>query len=104
MPYKLKHFFDRRLIGSIAEDLERVHPEFDTQRFVSACVSGLSRLELIARAAHIAEVMQRELPQPYPRALSVLMKSLGPELEHSESFGMAPFRYLPYTLLAWFDG
>jgi 3-methyladenine DNA glycosylase AlkC len=97
MADKLKHYFDEKLIRAIAKDLQRARPAFDVRAFVAECVSGLGRLELVARAAHIAEVMHRHLPEPYPRALAVLMKSLGPELEHADSFGMAPFRYLPYT-------
>src|SRR5687768_2900214 len=98
MPDKLKHFFDENLIRSIASDLKRVYPAFDAKAFVTGCVSRIDRLELVARAAHIAEVMQRHLPPSYPRALAVLMKSLGPEHAHAVTFGMAPFRYLTHTL------
>jgi 3-methyladenine DNA glycosylase AlkC len=98
MPYKLKHFYDEALIRSLADDLRRVHRSFDSASFVEKSLCGLSRLELTQRAAKIAEVLRDELPKDYRRAVAVLLASLGPPLERSDEFGMAPFRYLPHVL------
>ena len=92
MAEALKHFFDARLIESLADDLARVHPALSQRRFVPDCLLGLDALELTARGAHIAEVMRRHLPGDYPAALRLLLASLGAELEHADSFGMTPFR------------
>ena len=97
MAEALKHFFDARLIESLADDLARAHPALSQRRFVADCLLGLDALELTARGAHIAEVMRRHLPGDYPAALRLLLASLGAELEHADSFGMTPFRYLPHV-------
>src|SRR4029453_10690801 len=59
---------------------------------------GLDRLELLQRGWHLAEALQAFLPQPFAKAADVLVASLGPELDGTEQFGMALFRYLPHVL------
>src|SRR4051794_31390316 len=96
--YKLKDFFDAGLVRGIAADIAHVHPKFDTAGFVAAGLDGLDRLELIQRGWHVAEALQKHLPQPFAKAADVLVASVGPEQEGTETFGMAPFRYLPHVL------
>lgn len=97
MAEPLKLFFNADLIRSLAEDLGRAYPGLNRKRFVSDGLSGLEALELTARGAHLAEVMRRHLPEDYEAAVGVLVDSLGPKHAGSESFGMAPFRYLPHV-------
>lgn len=97
MAEQLKHFFNDEVVRAIAGDLARAHPPFAERAFVAACLDGLAALELTARGWHIAEVMRAHLPHPFPAAAEILVASLGPELAHAESFGMAPFRYLPHV-------
>ncbi|MFZ5890444.1 MAG: DNA alkylation repair protein [Myxococcota bacterium] len=93
----LKHFFDANIVRGIAQDLERAHPTFSRQAFVKACLAGLDERELLARAWHIADVMQRFLPPTFDAATRVLLASLGPPLPRTEGNTMAPFRYLPHV-------
>lgn len=97
MVEKLKHFFSERIVRSTASDLRRVHPAFRERPFVGACMTGLSDLELTARAWHIADVMHDYLPRPFAAAAEILVASLGPELARTDEFGLAPFRYLPHV-------
>ena len=97
MAESLKTFFGRRVVESIALDLSQAHPAFDKKRFIAEAVRGLESLELLARGWHIAEVMRRHLPEDFPRAARVIMRSLGPELNGTESRGMEVFRYLPHV-------
>ena len=97
MADNLKKFFGKRIVESLAADLERAHPGFDRAGFAAASLQGLESLELIARAWHIAEAMRRYLPEDFRNAASVLARSLGPELQ-SETEGMEVFRYLPHVL------
>ncbi len=97
MADKLKDFFNEGIVRDIANDLHRVYPELRTKTFVSACMKGLSKLELTERARHIAEVMHDHLPKPFAAAARVITESLGAEHPSSETFGMAPFRYAPHT-------
>lgn len=96
MAEPLKHFFNEPLVRGIADELRRAHPPLRKAPFVASCMSGLSDLALIARGWRIADVMHDHLPQPFPKAAEILVASLGPEHEGTDSFGMASFRYLPH--------
>jgi 3-methyladenine DNA glycosylase AlkC len=93
----LKHFFDASLVRSIADELRRAHPPLRRDSFVAACCNGLGELSLTERAWRVAEVMRDRLPRPFAKAAEILIASLGPELPGTDSFGMAPFRYLPHV-------
>lgn len=97
MAEPLKNFFDARLVGSLADDIQRAYPALNRKAFVADGKRGLDALELIARGAHLAEVLRRHLPSDYEAAVRVLLASLGPRLEQTETLGMAPFRYLPHV-------
>ena len=100
MPEPLKLFFSPALIRRLAADVERVHQEFPTRAFVEQACSGLDDLELLDRGKHIAHALAAHLPDQYPAALDVLLRSLGPEHASDELIGagMAPFFYLPHTI------
>lgn len=93
----LKSFFGRKVVETLARDFAGAYPEFDREGFVAECLDGLDRLELMPRAWHIAEAMRRHLPQEFPRAAGILMRSLGAELPATELNGMDVFRYLPHV-------
>jgi 3-methyladenine DNA glycosylase AlkC len=97
MAEALKHFFDERDVRAIASELARAHAPFMAADFVSLCVDGLGALGLTQRAWRIANAMRATLPEPFPAAADVLVRSLGPELVSTEKLGMAPFRYLPHV-------
>ncbi len=98
MAAQLKHFFDRARVEAIAAQLGAAWPGFPRATFVREAVVGLTRLELLDRGRHIAAAMARALPADYPRALDVVLRSLGPPLVASEGNGMAPFHYLPHVI------
>jgi 3-methyladenine DNA glycosylase AlkC len=97
MAEQLKHFFNEEVIRSIADALRRAHRRFPQRAFVTACLTGLDALELTARARHIAKAMHECLPTSFPAAAKILSDSLGPELTSTDTFGMAPFHYLPHV-------
>ncbi|MCI0354537.1 MAG: DNA alkylation repair protein [Acidobacteria bacterium] len=94
---KLKNLFDANLVHEVASDLSRADPDFDAAGFVESGLDGLDRLELTARAWHLAEALQKYLPQPFSRAADVLVASLGPELPRTDEFGLSPLRYMPHV-------
>jgi len=98
MAEPLKRFFDARLIRSIAESLQDAYPRLDVRRFVADGTRGLDALELVARGGHVADVMRRHLPEDFKTAADIVTRSLGPELDRTEGFGMAVFRYLPHVV------
>jgi 3-methyladenine DNA glycosylase AlkC len=97
----LKTFFSRSLVRRLAADIAQVHPSFPVNPFVADASKGLEALELLDRGRHIARALARHLPESYPDAVAVLVKSLGPEHASDEllGVGMAPFFYLPHTML-----
>jgi 3-methyladenine DNA glycosylase AlkC len=94
----LKNLFDERAIRALARDLRRAHPRLSERGFVAACLRGLDELSLTARAAHIAEVMRRTLPEDFVAAAEILLRSLGPELASSDVFGLEPLLYMPHAV------
>jgi 3-methyladenine DNA glycosylase AlkC len=96
----LKGFFSPALVRRLGRDLARAHPRFPARRFVSRACAGLDALELLDRGRHIARALAECLPGDYPRAVAILLRSLGPEHASDELIGagMAPFFYLPHTL------
>lgn len=100
MAEALKTFFSPSLVRRLAAEIERVHPSFPVARFVKDTCTGLDALELLDRGRHIARALAAHLPQAYPEAIDVLLRSLGPEHASDElvGVGMAPFFYLPHLL------
>ncbi len=100
MAATLKTFFSPALVRRLAAGIARVHPAFPTRAFIEKATRGLDALELLDRGRHIARALGRHLPDAYPEALEILLRSLGPEHETDEllGVGMAPFFYLPHAL------
>jgi len=97
MADRLKDFFDEGVVRSIARDLRSAHAELDERAFVAACMKDLAALELTARGGRVAEVMREHLPRDFARAAEIIVRSLGPELDRTEGFGLAPLRYMPHV-------
>jgi 3-methyladenine DNA glycosylase AlkC len=88
-------------VRRLSADIAAVHPGFPRRRFEAQACRGLEALELLDRGRHIARALAACLPPAYPEAVAVLLRSLGPEHATDElmGVGMAPFFYLPHTLL-----
>jgi 3-methyladenine DNA glycosylase AlkC len=101
MAEALKTFFSPALVRRLAADIARVHPDFAARRFITRACDGLDALELLDRGRHIARALATHLPPSYPNAVAVLLRSLGPEHDSDELLGagMAPFFYLPHTII-----
>ena len=101
MTYQLKTFFSLPLVKRLAADIARVHPAFPVRAFVKEASTGLEPLELLDRGRHIGRALAAHLPQAYPDAVDVLLKSLGPEHASDELIGagMAPFFYMPHLVV-----
>ena len=100
MAEQLKSFFSPVLVRRLAAEIARVHPAFPVRAFVKQATAGLGELELMDRGRHIARALAVHLPESYPDAIEILLRSLGPEHASEEllGVGMAPFFYLPHLL------
>lgn len=96
----LKTFFSPTLVRRLGADIAGVHPPFPERAFVKSATKGLDDLELLDRGRHIARALAAHLPPDYPRAVDVLLRSLGTEHTSDELLGagMEPFFYLPHTI------
>ncbi|MDZ4702003.1 MAG: hypothetical protein SH809_19995 [Rhodothermales bacterium] len=97
MAEPLKNQYGPEIPRKIAGMIAPVYPAFDREGFLQSALDGYEALELLPRGRHIAKALRRHLPDEYPAAIDLLIASLGPKLEGTESFGMAPFLYLPHV-------
>ena len=100
MAEPLKTFFSPELVRRLAAEVARVHPSFPSSDFIERATEGLQDLELLDRGRHIMRALAEHLPQSYPEAVDVLLRSLGPEHGSDELIGagMASFFYLPHVI------
>lgn len=96
MAQPLKNLLGPEIVREIAREIAGAWPSFAGAKFIAACLDGLDRLELSARAAHIADAMHLHLPRPFPAAAEVLLASLGPEAA-SDGSGVGNLRYWPHA-------
>lgn len=98
MAEPLKNHFDDRIPRKMARDIAAVWPAFRSKAFLADVLNGYDGLELMDRGRHIARVLRRHLPDDYPTALGVLMRSVGERPKNADGDGgMASFFYLPHT-------
>ena len=83
---------------AIARMLAAVHPAFDSEKFLRDVLRGYDALALMPRGKHIAQYLQRHLPQHYPQAVDILLASLDQPHGRPAGLSMASFLYLPHTL------
>lgn len=90
--------FNPKKIADLATRLSEAWADFPATAFNARIVDALPRLELKERIDHIAESLHEALPADYPGALSILLRSLPPELDPTltdNDFGN--FIYAPYS-------
>lgn len=97
MAASLKTLFDERVVRFIAQELRAAQRNFDERAFVRQCLAGLDELELTARGWHVAEIMQRHLPQPFSKAAKVIVAALKVGAEQPKDSWFTPFRYMPHV-------
>ena len=97
MAEPLKNSFGSDVVEAVAVMIVRVDQSFDRNRFLALSLDGYDSLELTPRARRISDALAETLPTDRRRALNVITRSLGPEIEESELTGMEGFRYLPFV-------
>ena len=76
---KLKYYFDKELLIMLADKIESVADNFDSNSFINNTVVKLEPLELKDRIRTIATSLHDFLPDGYPNQLKLLISILGPE-------------------------
>ncbi|MGW4720516.1 hypothetical protein [Nocardia sp. NPDC004260] len=89
---------NRSRVESLAADLSRVEPSFDTGRFVADVMAQLPHLELKARIACVADVLASHLPADIGAATAIILAALPPHDDATftgSDFGL--YTYAPYS-------
>ncbi len=97
MAEQLKNRFGADVPMKIAEMIASVYQHFPKGVFIRDVLDGYAPLELFPRGWKIARAMRHHLPEDYRKAVAILIKSIGPKLDKTEDYGMAPFFYLPHV-------
>lgn len=92
-PRAFKHAVGTAAAGRLADDLRRVYPAFDVGGFLREAQRGLAPLELKPRIRFLCDAMARRLPADYPRALEIVLATLGPELVEGVQVSSNLFHY-----------
>lgn len=98
MAEPLKNQFGADIPQNIAGMVSAVFPAFPAEAFIRDVLDGYEPLDLMPRGWKIAQALRCHLPQDYAAAAEILLASLGPKLETTDGWGMAPFLYLPHVL------
>jgi len=97
MAEPLKNQFGVEVPEKIAGMISGVFSKFDSNAFIRDVLDGYEALDLTPRGWKIARTLRPFLPDDYAAAVEILLASLGPKLDKTDNFGMAPFLYLPHV-------
>lgn len=97
MAEPLKNSYGPEIPTKIAGMIAAIYPAFDGETFLRDVLDGYEALELMPRGRHIAKALRGHLPEDYAQAIKILVASMGPITDGTESSGMAPFLYLPHS-------
>lgn len=78
--FQLRSVYNRRVIALLAMRIKAVYPAFDDNGFCNGIYHQLDDLSYGERAALIREQLEKFLPDDFPKAATILIDSLGPEL------------------------
>ncbi len=90
-----KYYFDSALVTRIAQQIHRIYPEFDPEKFVQRVTPQLDALELKGRVMAISEGFRHTLPQEYPTAIGILINVLTDRLANAEGMFNNNFWVMP---------
>src|SRR5690606_25947800 len=95
----LKNFYGPQIPRRIGEMIRAAWPEFPRDAFVESALVDYESSSLTGRGQCIARAMREHLPPYYPRAIEILLASLGSKLPPEErERGMGPFIYMPHVM------
>lgn len=80
---KLKDYYDTACARLIAEKISEQYSGFNQPEFVAKVSKGIRGREFLARQDLFAEELEEFLPNDYGKALKILTRVLGPELQQS---------------------
>lgn len=73
-PNALKHMFNQKLLNRMSSALQNVYTDFDSKSF-RKLMPQLEALEMKPRVLMLRDELRKRLPESYPKALQILLKS-----------------------------
>ena len=71
-----KDWFDKSAAKAMADQISAVHKSFDCTAFRRSATRNIQSLEFNDRVKQFADALHQNLPAAYPKAISILIKSL----------------------------
>lgn len=93
----LKDLLDTNAVDCLCHNIGLVFPSFAIDPFRRCALEGLAPLGLMQRGHHLARALRAHLPKRYDAAVNVLVRSLTPALQQTDSLGLGVFFYLPHV-------
>lgn len=96
--FLLKNVLNPNLIAVMGRNIKSVFIDFDEKRFYKGATKILDDLELKERAKMISDQLRLALPESYPVAIDILVRSMAIDLKDKDGFGRyMELYFLPYA-------
>ena len=96
MAEPLKNHFGADVPQAIAAMVAKVHSPFPVKKFTRDALAGYEPLSLTERGRHITRVLRDHLPQDYPKAVDILVRSSSQPSGRKVGSGMGSFLFMPH--------
>lgn len=90
MAEPLKNLFGPAMVHRAAASIAAVYADFDVDGFTARALDGFDDLELTPRCHQIAGAMAEFLPDDPRRAITIIVDSLGPQLDNCDPADASP--------------
>ncbi len=104
MAEPLKNNYGISVAVKIAQMIQHVESNFDSEGFVEHVQRGYEQLELMDRGRKIAASLKVFLADDFKQAVAILLASLDSPVAHDEENNMASFIFMPHTIYVTENG
>ncbi|MFV2015895.1 MAG: DNA alkylation repair protein [Candidatus Heimdallarchaeota archaeon] len=95
--YSYTKYVNEGYVNDLAEKIQQIYVDFDKESFVKQVLAKLQKLTFTNRMRHISDILRKTLPSRYPKALKILLQTLGPELTKETGTFNDGFIYWPIS-------
>ncbi len=96
--FQIRDVFNPQVVSQLAASLNSVWPAFDPVSFCENINPRLPQLTFSERSQLITDVLAKHLPDDFPTAVDVLLKSLPGKIEKQEIEGYDGFMIMPLSI------
>lgn len=96
--FQIRDIFNPQRVNQLAGSLKSVWPSFDSVSFCENIIPRLPNLSFSERSQLITDMLAQHLPDDFPTAIDILMKSLPGKIEKQELEGYDGFIIMPISI------